>query len=131
MLHARIHVKNCCKQSQLDVLVQVDRKPKAKSLLQWCIVLITGEPKLNDGIAQVVFIDACQRVAKPLISVKEECWRCFDLKTDHQFLQARNTHVVQGLLLHFMLQNGTDNTFKNSELAVTLLRIPRIVQCQQ
>ena len=102
------------------MLVQSNTKTQAKSSLQWCIVLITGEPKLNDCVAQVVFIDACQRVPKPLISVKEERWRCFDLKPDHQLLQERNIHVVQGLLLHYMLKSGSNSAPRKSELAVTL-----------
>lgn len=52
-------------------------------LLQWSIVLIIGMPIINNCIAKIVFIDASQRVAKPLISVKEEGWSCFNLQFDH------------------------------------------------
>ena len=77
--------------------IGTDKKKPPKSLLQRCIVLITGKPKLNNRIAQVIFIDACKCVAKPLISIEEKCWGCFNLKPDHQFLQAHSTYASYAL----------------------------------
>ena len=61
---------------------------KQSPSLQWCAVLITRHPEVNDSIAQIVFIDACQCTTKPLITIQKESWCGLDLQPDHQFLQA-------------------------------------------
>lgn len=69
-------------------------------LFQWGCVLLVWQLKINDGISQVVFVDACQCLSKSSVTVQKESGCSTDIQLDHQFLHKTQLQILQSLLIY-------------------------------